>query len=126
MKFFPQYINFTLLICVCECMRMRLPLFPPSVIKFVVSCKLARIGLLLLLDGWTRGPQRQKCAQFTFMPEFSKITRIMQEIIGSQKTWGVGPQFMWKQLTCDRPRALLGKSISFPKCCLKLHLKLVN
>ena len=47
-------INFTLLVCVCECMRMRLPLFPPSVIKFVVSCKLARVGrlLLLLLDPW--------------------------------------------------------------------------
>ena len=117
-----KYLDFTLLICVCECMRMRLPLFSPSVIKFVVSCKLAGVGGCC----WTRGPQRQKCAQFTFMPEFSKITRIMQEIIGSQKTWGVGPQFMWKQLTCDRPRALLGKSISSPKCCLKLHLKLVN
>lgn len=47
-----KYLDFTLLICVCECMRMRLPLFSPSVIKFVVSCKLARVGLLLLLDPW--------------------------------------------------------------------------
>ena len=60
---------------------MRLPLFSPSVIKFVVSCKLARVGLLSAAAAAAAGPvapsdknvhNSRLCPNFPKLPESCK------------------------------------------------------
>ena len=52
---------------------MRLPLFPPSVIKFVVSCKLARVGQSAAAAAGPVAPSDKNVHNSRLCPNFPKL-----------------------------------------------------